>query len=124
MKKQIISTAGAPKAIGPYVQGIDTGSLLFLSGQLGMDVDGNLPENAEKQAYLSMKNIGEILRAAGLDYSDIVKCTIFIKDMNDFQLVNEVYKSYFNQSYPARSCVEVSRLPKNALVEIEAVAMR
>lgn len=123
MEKTIIATTNAPAAVGPYVQGIRTAGLIFCSGQLGLiPSEGKLPETVEEQAHQSMKNLGAVLAEAGSDYSKIVKTTIFLADINDFAKVNEVYKSYFEGSYPARSCVQVARLPLGGLVEIECIA--
>lgn len=122
--KQVIHTDKAPKAIGPYVQGWKVGNTVYTSGQLGIDVEkGSLAETIVEQTHLSMRNVGEILRAAGADYGDIVKSTIYVKDLADFKAVNEVYASYFSGDYPARSCVQVAALPMGGLVEIEAVAI-
>lgn len=121
MKK--IETLNAPKAIGPYSQAISSNGLLFVSGQIPIDpktnqiVEGGIVE----QANQSFKNIGEILKASGLDYSHVIKTTVFVKDLNDFATVNEIYAKYFI-SNPARSCVEVSKLPKGVLIETEAIA--
>ena len=123
--KQVIHTDKAPKAIGPYVQGWKVGNMIYTSGQLGIDVEkGGLAETVVEQAHCSMKNVGEILRAAGADYADIVKSTIFVKDLADFKAVNEVYASYFQGDFPARSCVQVAALPMGGLVEIEVVAIK
>jgi 2-iminobutanoate/2-iminopropanoate deaminase len=112
MKREIINTPKAPAAVGPYVQGIKTGDTIYVSGQLGIDTAaGKLPDTVEEQAHCSMKNVGAILEAAGADYSQIVKTTIFLQDMNDFGKVNEIYQSYFKDGYPARSCVQIGRLP-------------
>ena len=122
--KQVIHTDKAPKAIGPYVQGWKAGNMIFTSGQLGIDVEkGTLAETVVEQAHCSMKNVGEILKAVGADYSDIIKATIFVKDLADFKAVNEIYASYFTGDYPARSCVQVAALPMGGLVEIEVVAV-
>ena len=120
-----IDTSNAPKAIGPYSQAIFSNGFLFVSGQIPIDpktnqiVEGGIIE----QANQSFKNIGEILKAAGLDYSNVIKTTVFVKDLNDFSTVNEIYSKYFI-SYPARSCVEVSKLPKGVLIETEAIAVK
>ncbi|WP_416181473.1 RidA family protein [Acidaminococcus timonensis] len=124
MKREIINTPKAPAAVGPYVQGIKTGDTIYVSGQLGIDTAaGKLPDTVEEQAHCSMKNVGAILEAAGADYSQIVKTTIFLQDMNDFGKVNEIYQSYFKDGYPARSCVQIGRLPLGGLVEVECVAV-
>lgn len=120
----VISTDKAPAAVGPYVQGIRAGEMVFCSGQLGIDpATGKLPETVEEQAVNSMKNLGAILKEAGSDYSKIVKTTIFLADMNDFAKVNEIYKSCFTGAYPARSCVQVGKLPLGGLVEVECIAL-
>lgn len=124
MSKQIISTAKAPGAIGPYSQATRVGGALFTSGQLGIDpTTGKLAEGVRAQAEQSMRNLGAILSEAGMSYSDIVKTTIFVQDLADFKTVNEVYASFFEGDYPARSCVQVAALPMGGLVEIECVAM-
>jgi 2-iminobutanoate/2-iminopropanoate deaminase len=124
--KTKISTEKAPAAIGPYSQGVDLGNMVFTSGQLGIDMStGTLPEGVEAQAKCSLENIKSILAQAGLTMDNIVKTVVFIKDMNDFAKVNAIYSQYINgEILPARSCVEVARLPKDALVEIEAIAVR
>lgn len=123
MKKIIINTDKAPAAIGPYSQGVEVGSILFTSGQVPIDpATGQIPQGIEKQTEKSLLNIKGIVEAAGAGMNDIIKTTVFITDMNNFAAMNEVYKSFFEEgTYPARSCVEVSRLPKDVLVEIEAV---
>lgn len=121
----IINTDKAPAAIGPYSQGISINGMLFTSGQLGINPGtGALPEGVEAQTEQSLKNLDAILAEAGCVPSDVVKTTVFIKDMNDFPKVNRIYERYFGDHKPARSCVEVARLPKDGLVEIEAVAIR
>ena len=124
--KQIINTDKAPRAIGPYSQAVKTDSqkLLFLSGQVSfdpktMELVGN---TAAEQCRQVMDNLGAVLNADGADYSNIVKCTIYLTDMNDFAAVNEVYAGYFQTDPPARACFQVARLPKDAKVEIEAIA--
>lgn len=124
MSKQIISTSNAPGAIGPYSQATRVGGALFTSGQLGIDpATGKLAEGVRAQAEQSMRNLGAILSEAGMSYADIVKTTIFVQDLADFKTVNEVYASFFEGDYPARSCVQVAALPMGGLVEIECVAM-
>ena len=121
--KQRIHTDKAPAAVGPFVQGWKAGQMVYVSGQLGIDAEkGAMAEGITAQAHASMKNLGEVLKAAGAGYGDIVKTTIFIKDMANFQEVNKIYASYFTGDFPARSCVEVAALPLGGLVEIEAVA--
>ena len=123
--KQQISGAKAPKALGPYSAGVATEGLVFLSGQLGADMDGNLvSEDVVEQTKKAFENIGVLLEASGLMYDDIVKTTVFLEDMNDFAKVNEEYAKYFNGIFPARSCFEVAKLPKNAKVEIECIAIK
>ena len=106
-----------------YVQAVKVNGMVYCSGQLGIDpAVGKMPEGVEAQAHCSMKNMGAILKEAGSDYSKIVKTTIFLADMNDFAKVNEIYKSYFGEEYPARSCVQVAKLPLGGLVEVECIA--
>lgn len=122
--KQVLHTEKAPAAIGPYAQGWNVGDMVYTSGQLGIDMEtGKLAEGVEAQARASMRNVGEILKAAGASYGDVVKTTIFVKDLADFKTVNTVYAEFFDGVYPARSCVQVAALPMGGLVEIEAVAM-
>lgn len=122
---QKIESANAPKAIGPYSPAVKLGDFVYLSGQLGMNAEGVLvSDDVVEQTHQSMKNIGSLLAEMGLSYRHIVKTTVFVADLNDFGKVNEVYGSYFNEGvYPARSCVEVSRLPKDAKVEIECMVL-
>lgn len=124
MKKRIIKVVGCPEAVGPYSQAVRANDLLFVSGNLPIDVETGkiVAGGIEKQAHMVLKNISTLLKGSGLDLSDIVKTTIFMKDMNDFAKVNSVYSEYFASDYPARSTVEVSRLPKDALIEIECIA--
>lgn len=120
-----VSTDKAPGAIGPYSQAMQAGGFIFTSGQLGLNpATGEFGKDVEEQARLSLSNVKAILEDAGSSMSQIVKTTVFLKDMNDFVRVNEVYSSFFEQPYPARSAVEVARLPKDALVEIEAIALK
>ncbi|MFP1751885.1 RidA family protein [Lonsdalea quercina] len=124
---KIINTKNAPAAIGPYVQGINTGNVVITSGQLPVEpLSGVMPDGIEAQTHQSLENVRAIIEAAGLDVSNIIKTTIFVKDLNDFSAVNSVYEAFFTQydaSFPARSCVEVARLPKDAKIEIEAIAV-
>ena len=123
MSKSVIHTDKAPKAAGPYSQAIRTGNLLFVSGQTGMDpASGSIPSGVEAQAHQVLKNVGAILREAGSDYGKAVKCTVFLTDMGDFATVNAIYASYFGSDFPARTCVEVAKLPLGALVEVECIA--
>jgi 2-iminobutanoate/2-iminopropanoate deaminase len=122
---QAISTPGAPAAIGPYSQGIDTGSLVFASGQLPLDpASGQMPADPAAQAEQSLKNLKAVLEAGGSSLKKVVKVTIFLQDMAHFAAVNEVYATFFSGVLPARSCVQVARLPKDALLEIEAIAVK
>jgi len=125
-EKRIVATATAPAAIGPYSQAVWAADLLFTSGQLPADpITGQIvPGNAADQARQALQNVRAVLEAAGLTMAHVVKATVYIKDMNDFQGINEAYASFFDQPCPARSCVEVARLPKDALVEIEVIAKR
>lgn len=122
--KEIISTDKAPAAIGPYSQAVKTGNLIFTSGQIPIDPATNtlVEGGIEVQARRVMENVKAILAARGAGMDQIVKTVVFIKDMNDFAKVNEIYAEYFTGNYPARSCVEVARLPKDVLIEMEAVA--
>ena len=121
----VIETSNAPAAIGPYSQGIDTGSLVFSSGQLPINpADGTMPSDPAEQARQSMENVKAVLEAAGSGLDKAVKVTIFLQNLEHFGAVNEVYASFFAGGFPARSCVQVARLPKDALVEIEAIALK
>ena len=125
MALDIIHTENAPAAVGPYSQAIRIGNLLLTSGQLGLDpAAGTLPEGIAAQAEQSLKNIDAILAEAGFAKTDVVKTTVFIRNMGDFGTVNEIYAAYFGSHKPARSCVEVSALPKGGLVEIEVIASK
>lgn len=121
--KTAIQTEKAPQAIGPYSQAIQSGNLLFISGQLGLDSTGNLiAEDVAAQTRQALENIKLIIEAAGFKMDDIVKTTIYLRDLNDFTIVNNIYSEYFQPPYPARACVQVSKLPKDGKVEIEAIA--
>lgn len=121
--RQTIHAQGAPAAIGPYCHAKRCGDLLFTSGQLGLDPEtGALPQGVQAQAKQSLANLGAVLAAAGMGFENVVKTTVFLADINDFAAVNEVYGQVFAQDPPARSCVAVKTLPKNALVEIEIIA--
>ena len=124
--KQIVSTANAPAAIGPYSQAIDLGNMVITSGQIPLDpATGTFPEGIREQTRQALTNVKSILEAAGLGMDAVVKTTVFLKDMNDFAAMNEVYASFFTEGqYPARSAVEVARLPKDAMVEIEVIAAK
>jgi 2-iminobutanoate/2-iminopropanoate deaminase len=124
MKKTIL-TQEAPAAIGPYSQAVEINGMIYTSGQLPINpATGEMPADVEAQAEQSLKNVFAILKEAGVDSSKVIKTTVFIKDMNDFPKINKVYEKFFTDSYPSRSCVEVARLPKDALVEIEVIAAK
>lgn len=124
MKKEIATTA-APGAIGPYSQAIDTGTFVFASGQLPVDpFTGTMPADITAQTEMSLRNVAAVLAGAGLTLANVVKTTVFLADMGDFAAMNEVYARHFPAPFPARSAVAVRTLPKNALVEIEVVAVR
>ena len=122
--KHAISSAGAPKAIGPYSQAVRVGDLLFLSGQVPLDpatgtmVDGDITAQTRRV----MDNLGAVLQAAGLSFDSVARTTIFLADLSDFAKVNEVYGAYFKEPYPARATVQVARLPRDSRVEIDAIA--
>ncbi len=124
MQKNIIETTKAPAAIGPYSQAVKTGNLLFVSGQIPLNPHTGtlITDGIEAETHQVMKNLQAILTAAGTTLEAVVKTTIFLKSMDDFANVNTVYASYFTGNYPARETVEVSRLPKDARVEISVVA--
>ena len=123
MNRKTVFTAQAPAPIGPYVQAVRAGETLYISGQLGIDMQtGEMPADVAAQAECSLKNLCAILDAEGLRTANLVKTTIFLTDMGNFAAVNEVYAKYFDGDFPARSCVAVAALPKGGLVEIEAVA--
>ena len=122
--REIISTTGAPGAIGPYSQGVKANGMLFVSGQLPLDpATGAFPgSDITSQTRQSLTNVKHIVEAAGMTLADVVRVGVFLKDMNDFAAMNEVYGQFFTTDCPARAAVEVARLPKDALVEIECVA--
>jgi 2-iminobutanoate/2-iminopropanoate deaminase len=121
--KQIVSTDAAPQAIGPYAQAVRSNGLVYTSGQIPLRPDGTLQEgDIEAQAHQVFANLKAVLAAADSDLSRVLKATVFIKDMADFPRLNAVYATYFSEPYPARSTVEVARLPRDVLVEIEVVA--
>ena len=124
MKKTIFAEK-APAAVGPYVHAVGVENLVFTSGQLGLDPEtGILPEGIEAQTHQALKNLGAVLEAAGLGYQDVVRTMVFLDNMDDFAAVNQIYAEYFQGEAPARSCVEVARLPKGGLIEIEAIAAK
>ncbi len=126
---KIIHTENAPAAIGPYVQAVDLGNLVLTSGQIPVNpATGEIPTDITAQARQSLENVKAIIEKAGLTVADIVKTTVFVKDLNDFATVNAEYERFFKENnhanFPARSCVEVARLPKDVGLEIEAIAVR
>jgi 2-iminobutanoate/2-iminopropanoate deaminase len=124
MKREIISTKAAPGAIGPYSQAVRAGNFLFVSGQIPIDpATGEIPQDIAAQTHQAMTNLSAIVEAAGCRLEDVVKTTLFIRDMEQFPVINETYAPFFPENPPARACVEVSRLPKNVLVEVEAVVL-
>jgi 2-iminobutanoate/2-iminopropanoate deaminase len=122
--KKIVSTNEAPRAIGPYSQAVRSGSFLFCSGQIPLDPKSSeiVPGDITAQTRRVLDNIAAVLRAEGATFEDVVKTTVFLTDLNDFQTVNEIYGSYFKNQPPARSTVQVAALPKGARVEIEVIA--
>ncbi|MGL9722594.1 2-iminobutanoate/2-iminopropanoate deaminase [Sodalis sp. (in: enterobacteria)] len=125
---RIINTENAPAAIGPYVQAVDLGNMILTSGQIPVcPKSGQVAEAVADQARQSLENVKAIVEAAGLQVADIVKTTVFVKDLNDFATVSATYEAFFTEHhapFPARSCVEVARLPKDVKIEIEAIAVR
>ncbi len=126
MTREIISTDKSPAAIGPYSQGIVSGGMLFTAGQLGIDAETGLfvCDTAAGQAVKALENARAVIEAGGMTFDDVVKVTVFLRDMNDFAAVNEVYSKFFSQDPPARSAVEVARLPVDAAVEIEMICVK
>jgi 2-iminobutanoate/2-iminopropanoate deaminase len=124
--KQAITAPGAPKAIGPYSSALRADPFLFVSGQVPFDpatgvmVDGDI----KAQTARVLENIGALLQSGGLTYAHVVRTTVFLADMNDFAAMNEVYKAFFNEPYPARSTIQAARLPRDARIEIDVIAMR
>jgi 2-iminobutanoate/2-iminopropanoate deaminase len=124
--KKAVETDAAPSAIGPYSQAVEDGDLVFCSGQIGIDppsgrlVDGGI----EAETRCVLENLREVLKAAGLKFTNVVKTTVFLVDLGEFEIVNRIYGEHFNAPYPARSTVQVAALPRNARVEIEAIARR
>ena len=123
--REVVSTEGAPKAIGPYSQAIRAGGFLFTSGQVAIDpaTQQVIAGDVAAQTDRVLKNLAAILKEAGSGFEKVVRCTVFLKNMGDFAAMNEVYARYFTQSPPARSTVEVARLPKDVLVEIDVIAL-
>lgn len=123
--KKVISTNNAPAAIGPYSQAIEVNGMVYTSGVIPVDpATGGIPSGVQEQAKQAMTNLSKLLEAAGSSMNQVVKTTVFIKEMNDFGTINDVYKEFFTADFPARSCVEVARLPKDVLLEVEAIALK
>ena len=124
--KTIISTDKAPQAIGPYSQAVEVNGVIYTSGMIPINpADGTLVTGSvEEQAEQALKNLKALIEESGSSMDKVIKTTVFIKDMNDFAKINEVYARYFTDNYPSRSCVEVARLPKDVLIEIEAIAIK
>ena len=121
--KTVISTDKAPAAIGPYSQAVEVNGMVYTSGVIPVvPSTGEIPDGSAAQAEQALNNLANLLCAAGCGMEDVIKTTVFIKEMDDFGAINEVYETFFTGDYPARSCVEVARLPKDVLIEIEAVA--
>ena len=125
MNKEIISTKKAPSAIGPYSQGMIVGDLVFTSGQIPLNPEnGELVTEISKATVQVKANLSAVLEAAGSSLEKVIKTTIFLQELNDFEKVNEIYGDYFKDNLPARSCVQVAKLPKGAIIEIEAIAIK
>lgn len=123
--KKAISTDQAPAAIGPYSQAIEVNGMVYTSGVIPViPATGEIPQGVQAQARQALENLMALLKAAGTSEEKVVKTTVFIKEMDDFGKINEIYAEYFSEAYPARSCVEVARLPKDVLLEIEAIALK
>lgn len=123
--KKVIYTENAPKAIGPYSQAIETNGTLYISGQIPINpATGQMPEGIKEQTKQVMENIGSILKAAGYSYSNVVKSTCLLSDMNNFQAMNEIYGEYYRENPPARAAYGVVKLPLGALIEIETIAVK
>ena len=124
MSKEIIATENAPAAVGPYSQAIKVGSMVYTSGQIGLNPDGSgMVDGLEAQTHQVLKNLSAVLEAAGSSLGNVVKTTVFLSDINDYAVVNGIYAEYFTGNPPARSAVEVANLPLGALVEVEAVGI-
>lgn len=123
--KNVVNTNKAPAAIGPYSQAIEVNGMVYTSGVIPVVPEtGEIPEGSREQAKQALTNLSHLLAAAGSSMDQVVKTTVFIKEMNDFAAINEVYQTFFTGDFPARSCVEVARLPKDVMLEIEAVALK
>lgn len=124
MEKILVHTDLAPAAIGPYSQAIDLGDLVFTSGQIPVAPDGSVSADITQQTHQALKNLKAVLEGAGSSMEKVVKTTVFISDMDQFGAINAVYEQYFTKPFPARSCVQVAKLPKAVGIEIEAVALK
>ncbi|MCH7415786.1 RidA family protein [Belliella sp. R4-6] len=126
MKKEIIYTNEAPAPIGPYSQAVKAGNTLYISGQIALDAESGelINENITEETHAVMKNLEAVLRKAGFGFDNVVKCSIFIKDMGQFATINDAYGQYFKENPPARETVEVARLPKDVNVEISCIAVK
>lgn len=123
--QKVISTDKAPAAIGPYSQAIEANGFIFTSGQIPLNPQtGVIPEGVEAQAVQVLENVKNLLEASGSGMDKVVKSVVFIKNMDDFAVINEIYAKYFTGSFPARSCVEAARLPKDVLLEMETIALK
>jgi len=125
-ERTIIKTPRAPAAIGPYSQAVLVGDTLYCSGQIAIDpkTGSLITDSIERETEQVLENLGAVLRAAGMDYKDVVRCTVYMTDINDYAQINEVYSRYFNESPPAREAVQVAALPRGARVEISCIAVR
>ncbi|MEG1428851.1 MAG: RidA family protein [Hydrogenoanaerobacterium sp.] len=125
MSNKVIAAQNAPAAVGPYSHAILAGNTLYTSGQMGLDpATGTLPEGVAAQAEQALKNLGEVLSAANMGFGDVTKTTVFLANMGDFATINAIYANFFTGNCPARSCVQAAALPKGALFEIEALAVK
>ncbi len=125
MAKNVIATDKAPAAIGPYSQAIEVNGIVYCSGQIPVDpATGVIPEGVEAQAHQAFKNVSNLLEAAGSSMANVIRTMVFIQNMDDFAKINEIYAEYFPQPFPARSCVQVAKLPKGVLLEVEATAVK
>ncbi|MBO0439551.1 RidA family protein [Candidatus Enterococcus ikei] len=124
MTNKMVNSTNAPAAVGPYSHSVLAGQTQYISGQLGLDpVSGEMKETVEQQAEQALINLGAILKETGMTYDNVVKTTVFLKNMSDFGKINDIYGKYFSNTLPARSCVEVCKLPKDGLFEVEAIAV-
>jgi len=125
MSKIIVNSPDAPPAVGPYSHSVMAGNIQFISGQLGIEPGtGKLKETVEEQAEQALINLGAVLKAADMDYSNVVKTTVYLHEMSDFPSVNKIYEKYFPENPPARACVAVKTLPLNGLYEVDAIAVK